>query len=110
MGRGVYRWGTPWRHEVATQLVAGGYPGPGRGFPGGGYPAGRGGFPGGGGGGGSPFFAPQLISVFTNVLLQMPFSRRAEAEADLIGMKLMALAGYDPANAPETFRRLEVCK
>lgn len=36
----------------------------------------------------------------------MPFSRRAEAEADLIGLKLMAMAGYNPDKAPETFRRL----
>ena len=36
----------------------------------------------------------------------MPFSRRAEAEADLIGLKLMALAGYNAGKAPETFRRL----
>lgn len=36
----------------------------------------------------------------------MPFSRRAEAEADLIGLKLMALAGYNAEKAPETFRRL----
>ena len=28
--------------------------------------------------------------------LQLPFSRRAEAEADLIGLKLASLAGYDP--------------
>ena len=27
--------------------------------------------------------------------LQLPFSRRAEAEADLIGLKLAVLAGYD---------------
>ena len=35
----------------------------------------------------------QVISIFANLFLQLPFSRRAEAEADLIGMKLMALAG-----------------
>ncbi|KAK9823136.1 hypothetical protein WJX72_000517 [[Myrmecia] bisecta] len=63
---------------------------------------GRGGF----GGGRSPLLNPQLISIFTNIFLQMPFSRRAEAEADLIGMKLMALAGYNANKAPETFRRL----
>ena len=38
--------------------------------------------------------------------MQLPFSRRAEAEADLIGLKLMALAGYNPEKAPDTFKRL----
>lgn len=32
--------------------------------------------------------------------------RRAEAEADLIGLKLMTLAGYNPRAAPNTFRLL----
>ncbi|KAK9837027.1 hypothetical protein WJX81_008114 [Elliptochloris bilobata] len=60
-----------------------------------------------GGGFGAPgLLNPQIISIFTNLFLQMPFSRRAEAEADLIGLKLMALAGYNANKAPETFRRL----
>lgn len=63
----------------------------GRGGGGGGY---RGG--GGGGGIGGLLLNPQVIGIFTNLFLQLPFSRRAEAEADLIGLKLMGLAGYDP--------------
>ena len=38
----------------------------------------------------------QVLSIVSNLFLQLPFSRRAEAEADLIGVKLMGLAGYDP--------------
>eukprot|EP00891_Asterochloris_glomerata_P003063 jgi/Astpho2/3063/Aster-x0558 len=56
--------------------------------------------------GGNPLLNPQVISIFANLFLQLPFSRRAEAEADLIGMKLMALAGYDPSMSPETFIKL----
>lgn len=58
----------------------------------------RGGYGGGGGGGGvgGLLANPQVISIFTNLFLQLPFSRRAEAEADLIGLKLMGLAGYNP--------------
>jgi Zn-dependent protease with chaperone function len=87
------------------QRGAGGWPqgGPVRGIPVGGVPGrggpfgasaygrGRGGFGGRGGGlggfggvGGSPLLNPQVISIFTNLFLQLPFSRRAEAEADLI--------------------------
>jgi hypothetical protein len=36
---------------------------------------------------------PRIINTAAQLLLQLPFSRRAEAEADLIGLKLMALAG-----------------
>lgn len=58
----------------------------------------RGGYGGRGGGGGVGGLLgnPQVISIFTNLFLQLPFSRRAEAEADLIGLKLMGLAGYNP--------------
>eukprot|EP00878_Enallax_costatus_P000134 GHUV01000175.1.p1 GENE.GHUV01000175.1~~GHUV01000175.1.p1 ORF type:complete len:514 (+),score=173.27 GHUV01000175.1:224-1765(+) len=70
-------------------------PGPGRG----GYPV-----PGGGGG-----FNPVggLVNIATNLLLQLPFSRRAEAEADLIGLKLMSIAGYNQNKAPTTFAKME---
>ncbi|KAF6265803.1 peptidase family M48-domain-containing protein [Scenedesmus sp. NREL 46B-D3] len=48
-----------------------------------------------------------LVKIATNLLLQLPFSRRAEAEADLIGLKLMAIAGYNADKAPTTFAKME---
>ena len=35
-------------------------------------------------------------SEFTRVLLNLPFSRRDESEADLVGLQYMANAGFDP--------------
>lgn len=72
--------------------------------------------PGYGRGGGAPYYGRGgqrgspvggLVNIATNLLLQLPFSRRAEAEADLIGLKLMALAGYNPDKAPTTFAEME---
>jgi hypothetical protein len=48
----------------------------------------------------------QLLATFSRLLLELPFSRRAETEADLIGLKLMGLAGYNTAKGPEAFQRL----
>jgi len=36
----------------------------------------------------------------------LPYSRDHENEADKLGLKLMALAGYDPAEAPNLWRRM----
>lgn len=37
----------------------------------------------------------------------LAYSRKAELEADAIGLKLMAMAGYDPREAPKFWRRME---
>ncbi|WMN06456.1 M48 family metallopeptidase [Marivirga arenosa] len=37
----------------------------------------------------------------------LPFSRLHESEADELGIKFMALAGYDPAEAPEFWKRMK---
>ena len=40
----------------------------------------------------------------------LPFSRKHETEADLIGIKLMAEAGYDPSEAPQFWERFSAAK
>jgi predicted Zn-dependent protease len=37
----------------------------------------------------------------------LPFSRLHESEADELGLKFMALAGYDPAEAPKFWQRMK---
>eukprot|EP00878_Enallax_costatus_P029878 GHUV01032444.1.p1 GENE.GHUV01032444.1~~GHUV01032444.1.p1 ORF type:complete len:240 (+),score=71.55 GHUV01032444.1:428-1147(+) len=53
-----------------------------------------------------PWMNEDLLRSLSNVLLELPFSRRAETEADLIGIKLMALAGFNPNKGPEAFKLL----
>ncbi|HET8861308.1 M48 family metallopeptidase [Marivirga sp.] len=43
----------------------------------------------------------------STILGVLPFSRLHESEADELGIKFMALAGYDPATAPEFWKRMK---
>lgn len=46
------------------------------------------------------------FGVGTNLLVVLPFSRDMEAESDRVGLKFMAMAGYDPEASIEFWKRM----
>lgn len=51
-------------------------------------------------------FHNPLTSFMKNVLLDLPFSRKCESEADYIGLLLMSKSCYDPDEAIKLWQRM----
>lgn len=48
----------------------------------------------------------QLAALGTNVLITLPYGREQETEADVMGVELMARAGFDPAASVDLWRNM----
>ena len=49
---------------------------------------------------------PELLGLAANVFFTLPHSRAQESESDLIGLDLMAKAGFQPEQAAELWRNM----
>ncbi|KAK1376552.1 hypothetical protein POM88_032745 [Heracleum sosnowskyi] len=49
----------------------------------------------------------RITKVLKSIILEFPWSRRMEKEADYIGLLVMASAGYDPREAPKVYRMFD---
>ncbi len=47
-----------------------------------------------------------LVAAGAQLLVSLPYSRSMETEADVMGLELMARAGFDPRNAPGVWRKM----
>ena len=47
-----------------------------------------------------------IASLLISLTMTLPYSRRLEREADIIGLYLMTAACFDPAESPATFERM----